>query len=300
MKRYDSLFKQYKDQPAESIFAHFYPKRNGNDLDFDEPFKAMAKQSIDGYDSWTFQQPRFRQKHASSEVPKLKNYLNYTFVRLVTLEQESPGSHFLFAREDKWACFNTGLQNPYGADLLMVFQRYKPRIGDVAPPAPATRPDWVYKFCCTPSDRWYRELFGVGLPKIAWYSKDSRDYVFDTAYDLDKDAFEHLFERAKERAGLPQNASDEVIRNYLRGAIENLVPKIARNYKIAIPVYYVEEKRMQLLLPFFSADSTSVSSFLVERDDEHRCYRLKTIFDLDQAYFSARLITRPDKDWLDP
>ena len=91
------------------------------------------------------------------------------------------------------------------------------------------------------------------------------------------------------------------MRNYLRGAVENLVPKIVRNYKIAIPVYYVDEKRMQLLLPFVSASNTNdVSCFLVERDDVAHCYKLKTIFDLDQAYFSARLITRPDRDWLNP
>jgi hypothetical protein len=96
------------------------------------------------------------------------------------------------------------------------------------------------------------------------------------------------------------NVADEVIRNYLRGAIELLVPKITRNYKIAIPVYYVEEKRMQLLLPFYSATAGEISSFLVEREDGNKCYRVKTIFDLDQAYFSARLITRPDKEWLNP
>jgi uncharacterized protein DUF3825 len=71
--------------------------------------------------------------------------------------------------------------------------------------------------------------------------------------------------------------------------------------KIAIPVCYVEEKRMQLLLPLVSVSNASdVSCFLVEREDTHKCYHLKTIFDLDQAYFSARLITRPDKDWLNP
>ena len=83
--------------------------------------------------------------------------------------------------------------------------------------------------------------------------------------------------------------------------MENLIPKIKRNYKVAIPVYYVEERRMQLLLPFFSAgNANDVSCFLIDRDDATRTYRLKTIFDLDHAYFSARLITRPDKDWLDP
>jgi hypothetical protein len=117
---------------------------------------------------------------------------------------------------------------------------------------------------------------------------------------LERDVFDHLFERAKERAGLP-NAPDEVVRNYLRGALENLVPKIKRNYKVAIPVYYVEERRMQLLLPFISASNANdVSCFLVERQDDTKSYRLKTIFDLDQAYFSARLITRPDRDWLNP
>jgi hypothetical protein len=300
LKAYGSLFKQYKDQRPETIFAHFYPTRkDAGAPDYDEPFKAIARQSLDGYESWTFQQQRFKDKHSSSEVPKLKNYLNYTFVRLVTLELEAPGEYFLSTNDGDWICFNTGLQNSFGSDLIATFQRYKSR-GDSRFP-PELCPDWVFKGCHTLTDRQYRELFGgKSSPKIAWYSKDSRDYVFDTSYELDKEAFEHLFERAKERAGLP-NAPDEVVKIYLRGAIELLGPKIARNYKVAIPVYYVEEKRMQLLLPFMSAsDSNDVSCFLVERDDEHHCYRLKTIFDLDQAYFSARLITRPDRDWLNP
>jgi hypothetical protein len=297
MKAYESLLKLHKDQNPTSVFAHFYPMSQGAaPADWDAPMKAIANQSIDGYDAWTFVQERFRLKHSESVVPKLRNYLNYTFVRLVHLEQDEPGNYFIFSRSNTWACFNTGLQNAFGADLLAIFEVYRPKHDGNSFP----RPDWVYKGCYTASERQYREIFGLTIPKIAWYSRDSRDYVFDTSYSLDKDAFDHLFELAKERAGLGANASDEVVRNYLRGAIENLVPKIARNYKVAIPVYYVEEKRMQTLLPFVSADSTSVSAFLIERDDINRCYKLKTVFDLDQAYFSARLITRPDKEWLNP
>jgi hypothetical protein len=301
LKAYESLFCLYAAQRPEIVFAHFYPPRRDVAIgppDFDAPFKEIAKSSLDGFDSWTFQQAKFRAKHAYSLVPKLKNYLNYTFVRLVTLEQESPGDYFLVTADQNWTCFNTGLQNSYGADLLAIFQRYRPKANSQS--GYGIRSDWVFKGCHTPSDRQYRGVFGTRSPKIAWYSRDSRDYVFDTSYGLDKDAFDHLFERAKDRAGLP-NAPDEVIRNYLRGAIENLIPKIMRNYKIAIPVYYVEEKRMQLLLPFVAAnDSNDVSCFLVEREDANRCYRVKTIYDLDQAYFSARLITRPDRDWLNP
>ena len=298
MKAYDSLFKQYRDQPLQNVFAHFYPVTlpQSAQPDYDEPFKAIARATVDGHDAWDFQQPRFKTKYSHAAVPKLRNYLNYTFVRLNALEKDAPGQFFHFSADQNWVCFNTGLQNSHAVDLVALFQKYNQKEGGSG----QARPDWVFKGCYASNDKQYRSHFGNGAPDIAWYSTDSKDFIFDTSYLLDKDSFDHLFERAKERSGL-SNASDEVVRNYLRGAIENLVPKIRRNYKIAIPVYYVEEKRMQLLLPFVSAsDQNEVSCFLVERDDVNKSYHLKTIFDLDQAYFSARLITRPDRDWLNP
>jgi hypothetical protein len=291
VKAYQSLYKLFRSQSPDTAFAHFYAIGG----DYDEPFRLIARQTMDGPDAWGFQQDRFKQKYGEAGLPKLRNYLNYTFRRLVDLENERPGEFFVRSNDGFWICFNTGLQNVHGADLIAIFELYKPIPG--APPRVV--PDWVFKGCYTPSDSRYRDRFGSSVPALAWYSNDSRDYVFDTSYHLERDVFDHLFERAKERAGMPA-ASDEVVRNYLRGALENLIPKIQRNYKVAIPVWYVEEKRMQMLLPFYSASGTDVSCFLVERVDSSRRYCLKTIFDLDQAYFSARLITRPDKDWLNP
>src|ERR1700676_3768497 len=88
LKTYESLFALYGAQKPETIFSHFYPRRDTaiGPPDYDATFKEIAKCSLDGYDSWTFQQPKFRAKHTDSAVPKLKNYLNYTFVRLVTLD----------------------------------------------------------------------------------------------------------------------------------------------------------------------------------------------------------------------
>jgi hypothetical protein len=292
MKAYKSLFRLYREQPMETVFAHFYPI----DGDWDEPFKIVAAHTFDGVDAWSFQQPRFRAKHPSTQLPKLRNYLNYTFVRLLDLESEHPGEYFMQSADGAWICFNTGLQTPHGSDLLAIFQRYLPRVGGEQKPAA----DWVFKGCYAPNDRQYRDRFGTTFPDIAWYSTDSRDFTYDLSYHLDRDVFDHLFDQAKDRAGL-SNSSDEVIRNYLHGALENLVPKIKRSYKIAVPVYYVEEKRMQLLLPFASASNANdVSAFLVERDDKDKVYKPKTVFDLDAAYFSARLITRPDREWLNP
>lgn len=292
MKPYESLYKHYRAQPQDKVFAHFYPINH----DYDEPFKLVAQKTLDGIDAWQFRQEHFRNKYPNTIFPKLKNYLNYTFRRLVDLENNDPDRYFVYSQDREWIAFNTGLQNIHAVDLFAIFQCYQKR-----PDSPEkVVPDWVFKGCYAPIDFQYRKNFGTGVPEIAWYSTDSRDYIFDTTYQLQHDVFDHLFDRAKDRAGLP-NSPDEVVRNYLRGALENLVPKIKRNYKIAIPVFYVEEKHMQLLLPFVSASNTNdISCFLVDRDDENKIYRLKTIFDLDQAYFSARLITRPDKEWLDP
>lgn len=292
MKSYSDLFKRRKGQNSNSFFAHFYPISE----DYDRPFKEIAEKTSDGQAAWEFQQPRFKKEYSEIAVPKLKNYLNYTFVRLNFLERQEPtNNYFCYSNNNDYVSFNTGLQDSFDGDLLLVFQRYKPKAEEDSKP----KSEWIYKFCCTPTEGRYRKLFGIQIPKLAWYSEDSRDFIFDTSYTLDKDVFLHLFERAKERSGMP-NATDEVVKNYLRGVIENLVPKIRRNYKIAIPVYYVEDKRMQLLLPFVPAWGDETSCFLIDRDDKLKTYRLKTIFDLDQAYFSARLITRPDKDWLNP
>lgn len=292
MKAYQSLFKQHREQDLNTVFAHFYAIKG----DYDEPFAIVARATVDGIDAWQFQQERFKAKYANQGLPKLRNYLNYTFRRLLELEGDVSGRYFIPSADGQWITFNTGLQNGHGSDLLAVFEKYKPHPDTPSKPAA----DWVFKGCFTPNQQQYQSHFGTVVPDIAWYSKDSRDFIYDTEFELEKDVFDHLFERAKERAGLP-NAPDEVVRNYLRGALENIIPKIRRNYKVAIPVYYVEEKRMQILLPFNSAtNANDVSCFLVERDDALRMYRIKTIFDLDHAYFSARLITRPDRDWLNP
>jgi len=292
--RYDSLFTKGREQDRRTAFGNFHPFKDPltGGLGFDAPFVAIADKAYEGKEAWYFTQPKFENRYRN-KPPKLRNYLQYTFVRLKELEQTEPGSYLVESLDQNWACFNSGLQDRHSSDLFCIFERYHG-------PTPDTASDWVYKGTETARSPGFRLHFGMRLPKLAWYSNDSRDYVFNTDYALDTDIFEHMFDRAKERSGFPTDATDESARNYLRGAIENLIPKIRRNYKTSIPVYYVTEGRMQLLLPFHSSNGTDISCFLVERDNTNRCYSIKTILDMDQEFFSARLITRPDKEWLNP
>src|SRR5580692_4190783 len=146
----------YREQPLNTVFAHFYPIGG----DYHKPLTILATHTSDVGDAWAFRQPRFQSRHAASPVPKLRNYLNYTFLRLIDLEQLESGKYFRYSSDQDRICFNTGLQNIHGSDLLATFQRYKPRTD-----AP-TRvvPDWVYKGCFTASEPGYRSYFGKDIP----------------------------------------------------------------------------------------------------------------------------------------
>lgn len=283
---YENLYSKNKFQNQSKVFAKFFYAPDGEPY---QPFQWIASRTEGGEGVWGFKQERFQRVY-QNPIPKLYNYLEYTFLRLQTLENEHPGIYFISSVDKKNICFNSGLQDTLGNDLILSFRSLLPRPG-------YQDSDWAFDTILTPQCDAYRSLFGQVAPELAWYTKDSRDYVYNTEYALNSELHEHVFLRAKERCGFT-DFPDEATRNYLSGVISNLIPKIKRNYKVAIPIYYVKEQKMQLLLPF--QVKYGLSAFLVERDDNHKIYMIKTILDMDQAFFAARLITRPDGDWLDP
>ncbi|MCI0448617.1 MAG: DUF3825 domain-containing protein [Chlorobi bacterium] len=71
--------------------------------------------------------------------------------------------------------------------------------------------------------------------------------------------------------------------------------KIKMNYKTAIPQYF--EGRIQLLLPLcFSAPQTA--DLAVVANKAGNFYTARTCLTLEMAYNNARLIAKPDQEWL--
>lgn len=86
-------------------------------------------------------------------------------------------------------------------------------------------------------------------------------------------------------------------------ALERTLSRVAWNYKTAIPVYYVEKHQLSLLLPLALEDNNVIDIALVVQHKLDKAkhvnnYVGRTIFTLKMAYTNARLITRPDSDWL--
>lgn len=88
-----------------------------------------------------------------------------------------------------------------------------------------------------------------------------------------------------------------------QNALAIALSRVAWNYKTAIPVYYEEKKKISLLLPLALAEKGKIDVALVcqhklDKEKGVNNYVGRTIFTLPMAYNNARLITRPDSDWL--
>lgn len=89
---------------------------------------------------------------------------------------------------------------------------------------------------------------------------------------------------------------------YLRGRINDAVDlarkRVRWNYKTAIPMYYPRANAMSLLLPLCLMDDSVADAALVMELMDSGNYQGQTVLTMRMAYQDARLVCRPDSDWL--
>jgi hypothetical protein len=90
---------------------------------------------------------------------------------------------------------------------------------------------------------------------------------------------------------------DYGVQTIVKGAIENAMERVKRNYKTAIPFFH--RGKIQLLLPLCLKDPT-IADIVIVVQKHTNFYRASTCLTLDIAYNNARLLARLDKDWLLP
>jgi len=88
------------------------------------------------------------------------------------------------------------------------------------------------------------------------------------------------------------------IQKELENAVKLALKKIEWNFKTAIPMWFTTEDKLSLLLPLALCDGENVDLALVVDYTEAERYQGHTIIPLEWAYNNARLITRPDSEWL--
>lgn len=230
------------------------------------------------------QSENWEYRHSTSQYPRpiLYSYLHYTFARL----QEE--GKIATTADGSTACFNTGLITDNYEEIYSLFEPHRN-------PQPHG-PKWFLKRFCRESDR---ALLKFGnLPDIAHYFDDPGELLFDTRRSLRKNV-DHIIEDNKARFPEPFASMQDShqLRIALEGAIDHTIKRVRRNYKTAVPQFY--QGRIQLLLPLcLTSRANADLALVVYREGD--VYLASTCLTLDMAYNNARLLARPDTEWLEP
>ncbi|MBI5214731.1 MAG: DUF3825 domain-containing protein [Ignavibacteriae bacterium] len=216
----------------------------------------------------------------------LKNYLEFTFRKL---QQEKK---IVFTKDNVHACFNTGLVTMNLEDIYAFFEKYKnPRQGFTTP--------YCFKAFLRKSDNQILRLFSSNLPDVANFFDKPDLLIFNPKCDLIPDIDHILKDNISRFPTHLQNADDAELRRQLVGAIDEVKKRVRTNYKIAVPQYY--DGKTQLLLPLcLTSGSPNPDLALVAHKLNEGTYTARTCLTLKMAYNNARLIVKPQSNWLKP
>ena len=262
----------------------------------------------------------------ASPLPVLDSYVRYTFLRL---HEQSK-----VAETETVACFNTGLLTPDQEEVFgffSVFDHFNPN--EAAGPE---NKKWYLKAFVRAGDR--QLTYFPELPDLATYWTNPAELIFDPSLkvqlnldhiirdnlnrfpeeyggrldahgvplditaspDIEDEAGESdsLCEEAPKAPNEPDVAAVGVplaLRNALEGAVKQSVRLAQRSYRIAVPQLY--RGNVQLLLPLYFRNANKPDLALTL---EHcgSWYRAATVLYPDWAYRHARLLSRPNSEWL--
>lgn len=224
--------------------------------------------------------------------PILHNYINYTFSKLHcdwenAKDIENKNKIFII-EEGRFLIFNTGL---YTKDYERIFAYLTVNKN------PDDPREWHFDSFLTESLLTIKGI--LNLPKRANYFSCIEDLIFNANYDI-VPQYGHIFGKKENVQRIPESIRNSFMKFELfNAAIERTKKKIDANYKIAVPQYY--DDKVQLLIPlYFTNPDKPDLALVLTRNAENKQYFGHTCLTMEMAYNNARLIAKPDSDWLLP
>jgi cold shock CspA family protein len=268
---------------------------------------------------WEFKEPSV---DVTKPKPILYSYLIHTFGRLV-FEDKVP-----LSASGNYAAFNTGLVDRRYEPIYALFRRQDdPRtpwqlVGFCTAGEGVTGQNLVRYFNPLPAAAHYFEdpahlLYDVrqGKPEISWrhvvieridrYPRPFLDDHWPPGFPARDTAAMAKGEREVYFRSLGEAIEADprlyrTIMNRVRDALDLCIKRVSWNFKTAVPQYYPPVKKLQLLLPLCLVQDDVVDLALAVERTPSGNYLAYTVLPLNWAYNNARLICRPDSDWLSP
>lgn len=215
----------------------------------------------------------------SKDHPVLHNYISHYFKKvyddgLIKYAKDQEGSDI--------ACFNTGLLTSHFDDIYAYFVSNQ-----------TGRQQWFLADFVNGSS--HKLSTFSELPDIVKFFNSIDDLFYDTALELRINA-EHIvkdnFERFPETL---KTFQEPVLINMIEGALKSTAKRIKRNYKTAVPQFF--NSQIQFLVPLCLTDPVKPDIVItVYKREQH--YYGATCLTMDMAYNNARLLVKPESDWL--
>ncbi|MCL7871037.1 MULTISPECIES: DUF3825 domain-containing protein [Bacillus] len=221
----------------------------------------------------------------------LFNYLNHTFKKIYSdyssaddIERQKFIS--ITADNEGHAVFNTGLFTKLLEPVYAFFEKNKNK----------EQQDWYLAGFKTESDTALNVF--KQLPERAQYFNNVGDLIYDYRIDI-RPNVSHILAEEENINRLPnefQKLSPVKLSQHLTGAIEVAKKKVAANYKLAVPQYYKDS--IQLLVPLSLSTTSEMPDLALAIKKENGFYQARTCLTMSMAYNNARLIVKPEVDWL--
>ena len=234
----------------------------------------------------------------TGRYPVLENYLTYTFQRLQKEDKIKYATKIENNMEKKFACYNTGLATVTQEEIFAYFEhRENAKNAKKVQDGYIKQPLWVFKTFDKERFRMMNDF--TEKPEIANYFQNASELIYDIGKRLIPD-YEHIIDDNLSRfevvpSFMQKSEQDKL--DKLNTAIASAINRVKRNYKTAIPQFYSND--IQLLLPLCLENPGKADiALVVAREGE--VYRANTVLPLDWAYNNARLLAKPDREWLNP
>lgn len=307
------------DKPREMLFNYAYWPTYIADL-------KKLKNELALHENWSY-----KEAPTDDDFPILKSYLAYTFYKQWRDKQVK------FSVDGRYSVFNTGLVNKNYQYIYVLFERNigaKPwkfcmfacsgvRFGGrVLADNFTTLPQPAHYFndlsdisYIIATDKTPDEQLPYLQPDHYFIDHPERlplHFLIDGCRksekllsllqkdlsDLSANERTDYWKSIGEEIGSNQDVYDDLEAAF-RNAVRKAVMRASWNYRTAIPVYFPSYNKMSMLLPLsFKADADAEVALVVERNPVSKKYIAPTILDLPTAYSNARLVCKPESDWL--
>lgn len=238
---------------------------------YNAQMQALADKAIP--EKWSFE--------GKNDFAILKNYLENTFIQLQKEDK--------VIETDSYCLFNTGLFTDHYVPIYVYGELNKKYTDDSA------AKKWQFKGFKNEYDLASLDI-EIDYPERADYFKDTTLLVFDWHCKIHVN-YDHILEDLGTYKRLPDciKNSDRPL-DSLKGYIDTAIQRVTANYKLAVPHYYQDKIQLMIPLCFNKNDIPDVALVLDKRNGNH--YQARTCLTMEMAYMDARLIAKPESNWL--